>query len=131
MAERYAISKNHLGKVIQMLAAHGYVHSVRGRNGGIRAGRDPRLVSVGEVVRLSEENFNLVECFDRQANACVITPVCRLRGVLSTARDAFLRELDAVTIADLTASPAPLRALLFAPPIRLTRRPRSRRSAAG
>jgi Rrf2 family transcriptional regulator, nitric oxide-sensitive transcriptional repressor len=127
VAERYAISKNHLVKVVQKLAAHGYIESVRGRNGGIRMGRDARRVSVGEVVRLTEENFNLVECFDRQDNRCLISPACRLRRVLTAARDAFLRELDNVTISDLTTNAEPLRALLFTPATRPAPRPNNQR----
>src|SRR5664279_317855 len=113
VAERYDISRNHLVKVVQQLAAHGYVESVRGRNGGIRLGRPASQVNIGELVRLTEENFNLVECFDRATNACLISSVCRLRRVLTNARDAFLRELDAVTLADIATNAEPLRKLLF------------------
>jgi Rrf2 family nitric oxide-sensitive transcriptional repressor len=116
VAARYGISKNHLVKVVHHLAAHGYVDSVRGRNGGIRLGRPAAEIDVGQVVRLTEEDFNLVECFDRDADGCLISPVCRLRRVFSAARDAFLRELDQVTLADLTGNAASLRRLLFVPP---------------
>jgi Rrf2 family nitric oxide-sensitive transcriptional repressor len=115
IAGRFGISGNHLVKVVQRLAAEGYVESVRGRNGGIRLGRPPEAINVGALVRVTEESFNLVECFDRDRNTCLITPACRLQRVLADARDAFLRELDQVSLADLIASPAPLHRLLFAP----------------
>jgi Rrf2 family nitric oxide-sensitive transcriptional repressor len=115
IAERYDISRNHLVKVVQQLAAHGYIESVRGRHGGVRLGRPAAGVTLGELARLTEENFNLVECFDRDANQCLISPVCRLRRVFANARDKFLQDLDAITLAELTASPASLRKLLFEP----------------
>ena len=101
VAEAYGISKNHLMKVAFHLGRLGFLETVRGRNGGLRLARAPQDITVGEVVRKTEESFALVECFDPGSNGCVITGPCRLRGVLRKALDAFLDVLDEHTLADL------------------------------
>lgn len=64
IADTYSISKNHLMKVIYRLGQLGYVETIRGRGGGIRLGMTPEDINIGEVVRHTEDDFNIVECFD-------------------------------------------------------------------
>jgi len=101
VADAYGISKNHLMKVAFQLGRHGLLETVRGRNGGLRLGRPPGKIRLGEIVRLTEEDFTMVECFDSATNSCAITHTCRLRGVLSKALNAYLAVLDEYTLADL------------------------------
>src|SRR6266446_9146073 len=51
VADRFGISKNHLMKVAYQLGQAGYLETVRGRNGGLRLGKAPSQIVVGEVVR--------------------------------------------------------------------------------
>lgn len=119
IAEHYDISRNHLMKVVQQLAQLGYVETTRGRGGGLRLAVDPASLRLGDLVRHTEEDMTLVECFDREKNQCVISGVCRLQGVLSEALKAWLTVMDAYTLADLVANPAVLRrAIALAPPTR-------------
>jgi Rrf2 family nitric oxide-sensitive transcriptional repressor len=106
ISRAYGVSQNHLMKVVNDLARAGYVASVRGRSGGIRLGRAPEAINVGEVVRHTEDGFDLVDC-----GACVIAPVCGLTGVLSDAVGAFLAVLDGHTLADLMAARGGLNAI--------------------
>jgi Rrf2 family nitric oxide-sensitive transcriptional repressor len=108
ISDAYGISKNHLMKVVQRLGELGWVETVRGRNGGLRLDPRTRSLSVGEVVRKTENDFSIVGCFADESEPhrrCVIEPHCRLRGVFAAARDAFLAELDQHTVGDL-ASPS-------------------------
>jgi Rrf2 family nitric oxide-sensitive transcriptional repressor len=102
IAAVYGISRNHLMKVAFQLGRHGILQTVRGRNGGLRLARKPESIGLGEVVRITEEDFAQVECFDPATNRCSITAPCRLRGVLARALDAYLAVLDEYTLADLT-----------------------------
>lgn len=97
----YQVSNNHLVKVAHQLARLGLVESVRGRGGGLRLARDPSAITVGEVVRATEPDFDLVECFDRAHNECPIAPACELARVLAQARERFLATLDAVKLSEL------------------------------
>lgn len=99
----YRISQNHLMKVVQQLAANGFVLSRRGKTGGIRLNGGPGAIEIGAVVRAMESDFALVECF-RESNRCVITPACKLPLLLEKARDAFIAVLDQYTLADLVGA---------------------------
>ncbi|MCF6284861.1 MAG: Rrf2 family transcriptional regulator [Candidatus Hydrogenedentes bacterium] len=109
IAEHYQISRNHLVKVVHNLGKLGYITTTRGRQGGLRLAMPPEQINIGEVVRKTEPNFNLVECFDREKNQCVITPACKLMGILGEAFQAFTDVLDQYTLADMTTNRDDLR----------------------
>src|SRR5258708_7164285 len=73
IARRYDISRNHLMKVTQTLAQAGFIDSLRGRGGGLRLARQTAKINLGDVIRATEDGFNLVECFDGKHNHCAIT----------------------------------------------------------
>ncbi|HVW74482.1 MAG TPA: Rrf2 family transcriptional regulator [Rhizomicrobium sp.] len=114
VADAYGISKNHLMKVAFQLGKLGFLDTVRGRNGGLRLARPPEAIVIGDVVRKTEEDFTLVECFDSKSNTCVITGPCRLRGVLREALNAYLAVLDQHSLADLVKPRSALSRLLLA-----------------
>lgn len=98
IARGYAISQNHLMKVVSDLVGLGLVESVRGRSGGIRLGRPASEINLGSLVRRTENDFDLADC-----GSCVIAPACGLTGVLNEALGAFLSVLDRYSLADLLA----------------------------
>ncbi|MCK2149877.1 MULTISPECIES: RrF2 family transcriptional regulator [Marinobacter] len=100
IASSYDISKNHLMKVVHQLTLKGYVESIRGKNGGLRLHRKPEDINIGVLVRETEQDLNLVECFS-SGNKCRITPVCGLKNILAEALRAFLETLDQYTLADI------------------------------
>lgn len=101
VAATLQVSKNHLMKVVNDLARQGLLETTRGRGGGIRLLKAPETIRIGDVLRASETDFRLVECFDADTDTCTLTPKCRLRGVLRKALRAYFAELDAVTLADI------------------------------
>ena len=107
MAEHHVVSKNHLMKVVNDLARHGYLQTSRGRGGGLRLLKSPTEINLGDVVRHTETDFRLVECFDPTINTCTLSDHCQLKQVLGLALKSYLAELDKVTLADVTrAAPA-------------------------
>lgn len=103
-SERFAISRNHLVKISHQLTRTGLIESIQGRNGGIRLARPPEDINVEEVLRATEDNFDLVECFAVAQNQCVISGACKLTGVLNEARAAFFGVLRQVTLAELVTN---------------------------
>ena len=118
LADFYAISRNHLVKVVHHLAQQGLIVTMRGKNGGITLARKPEQIGIGEVVRLTEPNFHLAECFNGVNNKCVLTHACNLKSILYEAKKAFLATLDRYTIADIIHHPE-LLPVLFFPEMRL------------
>ena len=100
IADFYQISRNHLVKVVHHLAGTGFIKTTRGKNGGMRLAREPELISIGDVVRHMEPNFDIVECFNTTNPSCVVSPACALKSVLYQAGNEFLGVLDRFTLAD-------------------------------
>lgn len=119
LAEAYGISRNHLVKVIHRLGQLGFIETRRGRSGGIRLILDPAEIRLGEVVRATEPRAPLLPCLSASAKPtdgppdCRIKPICRLRGVLRDANEAFYASLDQKTLADVIEPRTALRALLL------------------
>lgn len=109
VSHRYGISRNHLNKVVQTLAQADIIESQRGRGGGVRLAKPAGEVNLGRVVRTTEDNFHIVECFCRETNTCLVAPACGLRDPLAEALGAFLAVLDRYTLADLIKNPSAAR----------------------
>ena len=116
IALSFDVSKNHLMKVVHDLGQKGYLHTVRGRNGGIRLMRKPRDINIGQVVRDTEDDLAVIGCLDH-TGYCRIERVCVLRGALRSASDAFLQVLDNYTLADLIRPQRTLSSLLLDPAV--------------
>jgi Rrf2 family nitric oxide-sensitive transcriptional repressor len=99
IADAHGISKNHLTKVAHQLGRAGFVTTVRGRSGGLRLGMPAERINLGAVVRLTEPDFHMVECFDAARNTCELAPVCSLKHALWRATQSYLGELDRITLA--------------------------------
>jgi Rrf2 family nitric oxide-sensitive transcriptional repressor len=100
IATAYGISEAHLMKVVHGLAKRGYIATTRGRGGGLKLARPPEEISIGAVVRDTEDDMALTECFGA-GNACPIAGPCGLQSMLREALDAFLVVLDRHTLDDL------------------------------
>ncbi|MGB1950845.1 MAG: RrF2 family transcriptional regulator [Marinobacter sp.] len=100
IADSYEISKNHLMKVVHQLNKKGYIETVRGKKGGMRLHMAPGDINMGILVRETEQDMSIVECFSSK-NACRIAPVCGLKSMFAEALDAFLNALDKYTLADI------------------------------
>lgn len=124
IANSYQISRSHLTKIIHQLAQIGYIESIRGKNGGLRLAKPAEAIILGEVIRQTEPDFDLVACFtppesesETQSSqtehtintvtnpkCCAIAPVCQLKSVFIEATQAFLAVLDQYTLADIVTN---------------------------
>src|SRR3546814_14019938 len=94
-------------KVVNALARDGFIETVRGRSGGMRLARPADRITVGEVVRRTEEGFELADC-----SGCALSPASGLTGVLAEGMQAMMAVLDSYTIAYLLTDRDVMRCLM-------------------
>lgn len=107
VADAHGISRTHLVKCVHHLGQWGYLDNVRGRGGGFRLARPAETITVGEIVRRTEEGF---------ADVPAVTEASpsdrRLTATFERAQAAFLAVLDRQTIRDITFNESDLRSAL-------------------
>jgi Rrf2 family nitric oxide-sensitive transcriptional repressor len=112
VAHSFGISRNHLSKVVHQLSCHGFISTRRGIGGGFTLARPQKEITLGEVVRLTEGDDTVIDCVTRKNESCVIFPICRLKGVLAEAAQAFYEVLDNYSVHDLVRRRPAMRELL-------------------
>ncbi|WP_310627880.1 Rrf2 family transcriptional regulator [Limnohabitans sp.] len=116
IASAYGISRNHLTKIVHEMRGQGLIETTRGRSGGMRLARAPGAITIGEIVRWAEDDFALVECHTSGLDSsCVVFQTCNLQRGFRQALQAFMRELDAMTLLDAVTSPRTAKTFLGIP----------------
>lgn len=110
IAAWYGISRDHLVKVAHNLTKLGFVVGAKGRGGGLKLAIPAAEVSLASVVRATEPDFHMVECFDPATNTCRIARACGLKHILSDATRAFLKTLEGRTLASIAVPREPITA---------------------
>lgn len=102
IAKAYGVSELFLFKIIQPLHKAGIMETVRGRNGGVKLGRPAKEITLFDVVRVTEENFAMAECFEDGGDTdCPLVDSCGFNSALREALNAFFAVLAKYTIDDL------------------------------
>lgn len=113
IAAAYEISRNHLTKIVHELGLNGFITTTRGRAGGATLARAPDRISIGDIVRMAEKDFAVVACHDKETpHGCHVFAACNLKRGLARAVDAFMAELDAMTLQDAITAPTVAAGLL-------------------
>ena len=95
------VSEHHMKKVIYKLAKTDYVISIKGRNGGLKLGLDPKDINLGKVLLATEENLKLVECMNNLEDCPLLNSGCKLKSILSDSLQSFIYELSKYTLDDI------------------------------
>lgn len=95
------ISEHHLKKIVQRLGKTEYISSSKGRNGGLRLGLNPKDINLGNVLKITEDNLSLVECFSHDKCTCNLTGLCKLKVVFDDSLNSFINELSKYTLEDI------------------------------
>ncbi|WP_409361803.1 iron-responsive transcriptional regulator RirA [Bartonella heixiaziensis] len=101
IAKAYAISELFLLKILQPLVEAGFIKTVRGRNGGVKLAKPATEISVADVVKVTEDNFSMAQCFDTSEPDCPLISFCGLNTALQKALNAFFDVLSVTSLADL------------------------------
>lgn len=100
ISKEQEISVKYVEQLMRPLKAKKLVKSVRGPKGGHWLSKDPRKVSLGDVVRIFEKNSEIVSCITDPAS-CHRSGFCQIREAWAIGAKAFFGELDNIFIADL------------------------------
>ncbi len=119
IASAYSVSELFLFKILQPLVENKLVETVRGRNGGVRLARAAAQISLFDIVRVTEENFAMAECFEDGATECPLVDSCALNAALREALGAFFEVLSKHSIEELVAAKSDMRSLLGIPELQL------------
>lgn len=112
IAQAYKISENHLMKVVHHLAQLGFVETIRGKSGGMRLAQDPESIKMGELIRHTEGDSELLPCVNTTSSCC-IQPSCNMVQILREAQCALYAVLDRYTLADLLLNKVSLSEILI------------------
>lgn len=100
ISDAYHIPLPILSKVLQKLGKSGFLASVQGTNGGYRLARDPKRMSVLEVIRAVDGPVILTACFTGN-NHCDQSGSCTVKEPLRKVHEGILNLLESISIAAL------------------------------
>src|SRR4051812_25774178 len=98
------IPKRFLEQILNELKAAGILESKRGIAGGYRLGRPPEQITLAEVIRLIEGPLAPVGCVSEkfyERCSCPSEEKCGIRSIVKEVRDAIVKVLEGVTVAQL------------------------------
>ena len=101
-AEAFNVPYTHMVKVVHRLSTMGFLTTTRGKGGGLRLSRPAESIRIGQVIRATEPAAPLIDCGGLE---CPLRFDCRLKDALDDANNAFFRELDRYTLAEISRMP--------------------------
>ena len=100
ISKRQDISVKYLEQLIRPLKQASMVTSVRGPKGGHVLAKNPKNITLGQIVRLFEGQTELVECISKPEQ-CNMSDDCQVRLAWKEATRVLYEKLDSMTISDL------------------------------
>lgn len=101
IAKRQEISEKYLEQIISLVSKAGLVQSIRGAQGGYMLRRDPSEYSVGDILRVTEGDFCLVDCLSPGGGECSREASCVTIRVWQKLTDALNSVADSIKLSDL------------------------------
>jgi len=98
IAKTYDVPKSHLMKVVNTLVHEGFVHSTRGKLGGISLARPASDIFLNTVIEAVEQTLIPIDCIKQK---CLIDGHCVLPKILGNAQKAYLDTLSKHSLADI------------------------------
>ncbi len=105
IAEKQRIPPSFLAKIISQLSIAGLIHTSRGARGGVTLAREPKEISLLEVVEAIDGPIMLNECTGDSAD-CAFGEDCSIRDVWCVAQDELVKRLQSTSFAQFV-SPEP------------------------
>ena len=99
-------------KLLKVLAKRGFVHSVRGTEGGYTLARNPDEITAAEILDALEGPVAITECSTDDGD-CALESMCQVGSAWQKINNSIRLALDEVTLTDLGHPQAEFPALNF------------------
>ncbi len=102
IAQKYRISEHHVAKVLQQLVRARMIRSIRGSKGGFQIARDPKEITMLDIVSLFEPVAPRDGCLLLDFNeACEMKEACRIGDVFNEIQEQAIYTMKSISIATL------------------------------
>jgi Rrf2 family protein len=105
IAQDQRIPPSFLAKIISQLSIAGLLHTSRGARGGVTLARDPKDITLLEVVESIDGPIQLNECVGENGT-CSFEENCPIKAVWCDAQDDLVARLRNTNFGQLIAQPA-------------------------
>ena len=100
LAERQGVSMKYMEQIVPLLKASGLIRSARGAQGGYVLAKEPREISLHDIVHALVGSWSLVDCLDDD-KLCERAKECVTYEIWHDIQTAIYKILDATTLADM------------------------------
>lgn len=107
IAEEHLIPLELLAKVLQTLAKHEMIESQNGPKGGYVLAREPRNISISQVLEAIEGPLGIADCYHEKDDhaACEQMEHCNIRTPLLKVQESIMQLLSSMSIEDMMTEP--------------------------
>jgi len=105
IAKEQNIPPSFLAKIISQLSIAGLLHTSRGARGGVTLAREPKDITLLEVVEAIDGPIQLNECVGNEG-ACSFDENCPIKPVWCDAQDELVGRLKNTNFQQMLAQPA-------------------------
>ncbi len=102
VAQKQRIPPSFLAKIISQLSIAGLLHTSRGARGGVTLAREPKDITLLEVIEAIDGPIQLNECIGEDAS-CAFDGECPLRPVWCEAQKELVARLKSTNFQQLLA----------------------------
>ena len=102
VAKEQHIPPSFLAKIISQLSIAGLLHTSRGARGGITLARDPKEITLLEVIEAIDGPIQLNECVGEDG-VCTFDSTCPIKSVWCDAQDELVARLKRTDFGQLLA----------------------------
>ncbi len=106
ISDEQRIPKKFLEQILNDLKRTGAIESKRGISGGYRLARDPKDITLATIIRHVEGALAPISCVSErfyEKCSCPDESRCAIRNVMKEVREAVVKIVERVTVADLCA----------------------------
>lgn len=98
---RQEISVKYLEQVVSLLHKAGFLHSLRGNNGGYRLAKKPSEYTAGDILRAAEGTLAPIACLQDETNQCSRCHQCATLPFWQKYYQIVTDYVDSVTLEEL------------------------------